>query len=345
MKKWLLLFIILSFVVAAVCGWLLFGPATTFSGDSKYLYIKENRPVTSQVMEQLDTSDIIRSVAFFNFMATQTGSWDNVRSGRFKIEKNQNLFTILRTFRNNRQSEVKVVINKLRVREDIARVVGKNLSTDSLEAIQFLSNQDSLHRVGVDSNSLMTLIIPDTYFFNWNTSTKDFLQRLKDEQEKFWEKNQRIEKAGELGFSPQQVYILASIVEEETNKNDEKGKVASVYINRLRLGMPLGADPTIKFALKNFQLKRILFGHLNVESPYNTYRNAGLPPGPICTPSIKSIDAVLDAPETDYIFFVANSDFSGYHKFSNSYAQHQRYAKEYQKALNEWLAKKEGQKE
>jgi UPF0755 protein len=184
----------------------------------------------------------------------------------------------------------------------------------------------------------MTLIIPDTYILNWNTSVKKILQRLSKEKDKFWHEDNRLTKANNLGFTPKQVYTLASIVEEETNKNDEKGNIASVYINRYKKGMPLGADPTIKFALKDFGLKRILYGHLQVTSPYNTYKNTGLPPGPICTPSEKTIDAVLDAPTTNYLFFVARSDFSGYHHFSSSYAEHEQYAKQYQQALNERVA-------
>jgi UPF0755 protein len=135
------------------------------------------------------------------------------------------------------------------------------------------------------------------------------------------------------------VYTLASIVEEETNKNDEKGNIASVYMNRLGNGMPLAADPTIKFALKNFGLKRIYFGNLATPSPYNTYINKGLPPGPICTPQIVTIDAVLNMPRTDYLFFVARSDFSGYHQFTNNFAEHEKYARLYQDALNEWMRK------
>ena len=142
-----------------------------------------------------------------------------------------------------------------------------------------------------------------------------------------------------------QVYTIASIVEEETNKNDEKGNVASVYINRYHKGMPLGADPTIKFALKDFSLKRIYFKHLSVQSPFNTYRNKGLPPGPICTPSTKTIDAVLNAPKTDYLFFVAKSNFNGYHTFSTTYAEHKKNAGIYQKALDELILRKQKAKE
>jgi len=177
----------------------------------------------------------------------------------------------------------------------------------------------------------------------WNSRTGRILQRLKTEQENFWKRNNRLEKAKALGFTPNQVYTIASIVEEETNKQDEKGNIASVYINRYEKGMRLGADPTVKFALKDFGLKRIYEKHLQVVSPYNTYKVAGLPPGPICTPSSKTIDAVLSAPKTDYMFFVAKSDFSGHHTFSSNYAEHLQHAKEYQKALDEMILRKQNQ--
>ncbi len=234
---------------------------------------------------------------------------------------------------SNRQS--RLVINKLRTANDFAKLIGKNFSTDSVHACNYFTSNDSLQQLGVDTNTLMTLVIPDTYIMYWNTSLTNIMKRLQDERDKFWEEKNRLQKADSAGLTPKQVVTIASIVEEETNKNDEKGNVASVYINRYRKGMPLGADPTIKFALKDFGLRRILYGHLMVESPYNTYRNKGLPPGPICTPSEKSIDAVLNAPSTDYLFFVAKSDFSGYHHFSNTYAEHMQYARLYQKALNE----------
>jgi UPF0755 protein len=186
----------------------------------------------------------------------------------------------------------------------------------------------------------MTLIIPDTYFLNWNTSPQKILLRLKDEQEKFWSRDDRLQKAVALNLSQNQVYTLASIVEEETNMNDEKGNIASVYMNRLSANMKLAADPTIKYALKDFSLKRIYTGYLGVQSPYNTYMYKGLPPGPICTPQAITIDAVLNAPKTDYLFFVAKSDFSGYHQFTSNFADHEKYAKLYQLALDTLIARK-----
>ncbi len=246
--------------------------------------------------------------------------------------------------RNNQQSSVNLIINKLRTREDLAKLIGKNFEVDSADVAKFLNDKDSLAKFGVNEATFMTLVIPNTYSLLWTTSTNKIIKRLKTESEKFWEKKSRKQLAEKLGLSTEGVYTIASIVEEETNKNDEKGNVASVYLNRLKRGMPLGADPTIKFALQDFSIKRILYGHLQVQSPYNTYKNAGLPPGPICTPSPKTIDAVLNAPKTDYIFFVAKSDFSGYHTFTTNFADHIKYAKEYQKKLDEYLARKNNRK-
>jgi len=333
----IILLIILIFV--AIAAWIFFGPATKFSNTSRYVYVRDHPSAQEQIMYQLDTGNIIRSTAIFNFIAKQSKAWQRVKPGRFEIKKGESIFSFVRKLRNNSQSPVRLTIKKLRIAEDMARIIGKNFSSDSATSMHFLSNKDSLSTIGVDTNTLMTLIIPDTYFFNWNTSVKNILLRLKGEEEKFWQKNNREQKAANLNLTPAEVYTLASIVEEETNKNDEKGNIASVYINRLNNGMPLAADPTIKFALKNFALKRIYYGNLTTPSPYNTYINKGLPPGPICTPQSVTIDAVLNAPRTDYLFFVAKSDFSGYHQFSSNYAEHEKYAKQYQQALNEWMKK------
>lgn len=339
MKKIIGIVAIVILITVAAFAWIVFAPATKFDTASRYVFVRSSPSAQEQIMFQLDTGSIIRSTAMFNFLAKQTKAWQHVKPGRFEIKKGESIFNFVRTLRNNRQSAVRLTIKKMRVAEDFARIIGKNFSTDSLNALQFLSNNDSLSAFGIDTNTLMTIVIPDTYFLNWNTSVKNILQRLQDEQEKFWQKNNREQKAAALNLSTKQVYTLASIVEEETNKNDEKENIASVYLNRLQKGMPLAADPTIKFALKNFALKRIYYGYLTMSSPYNTYTNKGLPPGPICTPQPVTIDAVLNAPKTDYLFFVAKSDFSGYHQFTDNFAEHQKYAKLYQQALNNWMHK------
>ncbi|TKK70776.1 endolytic transglycosylase MltG [Ilyomonas limi] len=341
MKKIILLLFIVTIIAGCIFAWMVFGSATTFDAKSKYIYAYDSLPPKQQIEQQLQDSNYIRNLWLFNILADRMNVWNRLKPGRFEIEKGESLIDLARRLRNNVQAPARLVINKLRTSNDLAKLVGKNFSTDSAQALQFLTSNDSLQPLGVDTNTLFTLIIPDTYIINWNSSVKKILQRLDKERDKFWHEDRRLAKADSLGLSPKQVYTLASIVEEETNKNDEKGEIASVYINRYKKGMPLGADPTIKFALKDFALKRILYGHLQVASPYNTYRNAGLPPGPICTPSEKTIDAVLNAPSTDYLFFVAKSDFSGYHQFSSNYAQHQQYAKQYQQALNERVAAKQ----
>jgi UPF0755 protein len=187
----------------------------------------------------------------------------------------------------------------------------------------------------VKQETLMTLIIPNTYELYWNSSPSDFMKRMTKESNAFWT-DSRIDNAKLLGLSKEEVITIASIVEEETNNKEEKPTMASVYINRLKKGMPLGADPTIKYAVGDFSIKRVTFKHISstAGSPYNTYRNKGLPPGPICTPSISSIDAVLKAEKTDFLFFCANADFSGSHSFASTEDEHFENARKYRRALD-----------
>lgn len=343
MKKILLTLVIIGILVAAVFGWLLLGPATDFSEKKRYLYVYSNKADSQNVMDSIRENRLLSRPGLFDWVAGRMDVWQRLKPGRYEIKQGESLLTIARTLRNNRQTPVNLVINKLRTNEDLAKVIGKNFEADSVDVIEVINNVDSLQKLEVNEQTLMTLVIPNTYSILWNTPPQRVLQRLKKEQQAFWDKKERLQKAEAMGLTPLQVYTIASIVEEETNKHDEKGNVASVYINRMEKGMPLGADPTIKFALKDFSIKRIYEKHLKVVSPYNTYRNPGLPPGPICTPSPKTIDAVLDAPRTDYLFFVAKSDFSGYHTFTTNYADHLKYAREYQDALDELIKRRQNQ--
>ena len=343
MNKVLSYFIIFFSVVALVLAWLVFTSGTDFKEDKKYLYVHTGKVDRTEIMNYVRENNLVKFPWLFDKFAAELDVWKRLKPGKFEIKNGESLLNISRKLRNNQQSPVKLIITKLRTNEDLARLISKYFEADSTEVMNYIDNPDSLKLLGVDKNNFMTIIIPNTYKMYWNNKLGKLFRRLKTEKDNFWEKNNRLEKAGNLGFSPMQIYTIASIVEEETNKNDEKGMVASVYINRYRIGMPLGADPTIKFALKDFSLKRIYQKHLEVESPYNTYKNVGLPPGPICTPSHTTIDAVLDAPSTDYKFFVAKSDFSGYHTFSNNYAEHLQHAKEYQTALDQLLLQKQNE--
>jgi UPF0755 protein len=337
MKKGLLIILAIVLLGVAYVAWGLFGP-TVSSPEGKYFYIKTGETYES-VRQHLADQKIIGNSFFFDKLAKQIKYNRAVRAGKYEIKNGSSLVKLVRMLKAGNQSPVRLVINKLRTKEDFAGKIGANFEADSLEVINFISNNDSLAPYHVDTNTVMTLVIPNSYLFWWNGSFKKILERLNDQHQKFWEGN-RTAKAARLGLKPAEVYTMASIVEEETNKADDKGRIASVYMNRIKKGMKLEADPTVKYAMRNFGLKRILHGHLAYPSPYNTYQQTGLPPGPICTPSINTIDAVLDAPETNYIFFVAKPDFKGYSNFAATYPEHLVYAKMYQKALDSLIMRK-----
>lgn len=339
MTRRIFLYTFLAIVVIFVfCLWQVFGP-TIHNRGKKFLYIKTNSTY-QQVKDNLKANNFINNPFWFDKLAHYAGYPENIKPGKYKIPDGMSLYHLVKMLRTGRQVPVNLVITKLRTKEDLAKKIASNFETDSLTAIRFLSSNDSLQPFNVDSNTVMTAVIPDTYTYKWTTPIDNIFRKIYHREQKFWNP-ERLQKAHRLRLSPKQVYTLASIVEEETTKQDDKGKIASVYVNRINKGMRLAADPTVKFALKDFSLKRIYHKHLEFVSPYNTYLNAGLPPGPICTPSISTLDAVLDAPETDYLFFVARADFSGYSNFAATYQQHLIYAKAYQQALDSFMKSKQ----
>jgi UPF0755 protein len=285
-------------------------------------------------MDSLRTNKIIKHERIFSLLADRFNYWQSIKPGKYEIKKGSSLLSIIRMLRNGQQTPVNLVITKLRTKEDLARLAGSRFEFDSAQMMAFLNNADSLKKYNIDPERSMALVLPDTYTYFWNTTPAKVYKKLAEESERFWTA-ERKQKAQSQGLDPVQAYTLASIVEEETNASAEKGNIASVYLNRISKGMPLQADPTVKFALKDFGLKRIYQKHLEVESPYNTYRNRGLPPGPICTPSRKTIDAVLNSPKTEYVYFVASPKFDGTHDFSVTYDEHLQKAREYQSALNQ----------
>ena len=338
MKKTVRIIVLLLLLTSTFVGWRLFGVNTNFTESKKSFYIKTGNSF-NDVMEGLTTEDILKNPGTFKMVAKQLGYDQKVKAGKYVIEKGESIYTIIRKLRSGRQTPVRLVINKLRTKEDLAKKIGSNFECDSATFLNLLNNPDSLKKYGLDTNIVMTAIIPNTYNILWNTSARGIFKKLYDAQEIFWNEERR-KKATGLNLTPAQAYTLASIVEEETNKDSDKGKIASVYLNRLETGMRLAADPTVKFAMRNFGLKRIYFKHLQFQSPYNTYQNSGLPPGPICTPSSKTIDAVLNAPSTSYLFFVAKPDLNGYSNFASNYTEHMKYAKEYQRALDSLMVEK-----
>lgn len=236
--------------------------------------------------------------------------------------------------RSGRQEAVKLVINKLRTKKDLAEFVSAQLEASEDSILAILDDTAFLSQYGLDTNTAMCLVVPDTYEFYWNTSAKKFFSKVAANYKNYWNET-RLQKAAAKNITKEQAIIIASIVEEETNMEADKGNITSVYLNRLRIGMPLQADPTLKFAVGDFTIKRITGELMQVVSPYNTYKNTGLPPGPICIPSKTTIDAVLNAPDTKYLYFCAKPDFSGYSVFASNMMEHMVNARAYQKALNE----------
>lgn len=331
-RVWIpLLLLILAAGIPAVIFLL---PNTTFSSQSKYLYIRTDHATYGDLLQTIRDSSYLKSPGAFHFLAKRMNLEEKIKPGRYEIRKGMSVLDVVRMLRNGKQSPVNLVITKLRTREDLASLIGRKFECDSASVIHFLAQQDSLAKFQLDTNTVMTGIFPNSYELFWNSTPAVVFKKLFEEKERYWT-DERLAHAASHKITATQAYILASIIEEETRDRKDKDTMASVYLNRFYSGMPLQADPTVKFALKNFTLKRIYNKHTEVNSPYNTYRVKGLPPGPICTPSAASLDAVLNAPSTNYYYFVAKSDFSGRHIFSATYEEHLVHAKEFQEAQNQ----------
>ena len=330
-RKYIAYIFILLAIIAVYFGWMLFGAATN-EPENKYFYISTGSNYQN-VKDGLLDKKILSGTTWFHRISKYLDYDKAVKPGKYRITEGMSLISLVRMLRSGNQTPVDLIITKLRTKEDLAKKLSNNFEFDSIAVINFLNNTDSLSKYKLDTHTVITAVIPNTYTLTWNNTPSKIFKKLFTEQQKFWTPKRKSQAAA-LNLTEKEVYTLASIVEEETNKKEDKGKIASVYMNRIRTGMRLAADPTVKFAMKNFGLKRIYFKHLAFPSPYNTYRNFGLPPGPICTPSIKTIDAVLSAPTTDYIFFVAKPDFSGYSNFATNYDDHKKFAKAYQQALD-----------
>jgi UPF0755 protein len=285
------------------------------------------------VMEGLEQKGIIENRKSFRWVALKKEYDTNVKPGRYKIRNGLSNNDLVNMLRLGNQDPVMVVFNNVRSLNHMAGKVASYFETDSANFANYLSDSELPSKYGFEMATFTSMFIPETYEFFWTTSPEDFTERMNREYEKFWEGG-RDRKAKKLEMTRAEVVTLASIVDEETLYNDENAKVAGVYLNRLEKGIPLQADPTLKFALDDFSRQRILNKDKEIDSPYNTYKFKGLPPGPITIPSVSAIDGVLDYEKHNYLFFCAKADFSGYHAFARNYSQHQKNAREYQRVLN-----------
>ena len=333
--KSLIRFVLVGLLILVLfIAWRFFGSGTNFTENKRNFYVRTGSTF-SDVINTLERDSILANPSSFAWAAQKIGYESNIHPGKYVISNGASIYHVLRLLNSGHQTAVDFIITKLRTKADLAAKVGDNFECDSATFMGLLNNNDSLSAYGLDTNTVMTAIIPNTYDIYWNTSSAKIFKKLYSGHQQFWN-DERKQKANALNLTTGEVYTLASIIEEETNAAQDKGNIASVYLNRLKNGMRLEADPTIKFALHDFALKRIYKIHIDsaAHSPYNTYLNNGLPPGPICTPSSKTIDAVLNAPSTDYLYFVAKPDNSGLSNFTGSFKQHQQNAEIYHKYLD-----------
>ncbi|MBK7133936.1 MAG: endolytic transglycosylase MltG [Bacteroidales bacterium] len=334
-KKIILFSLITAVILFLAAGFIvykaLFGKVI-HSENVKYLYIPTGSSYNS-VLDTLYSNLDIKKPKLFEWVAVKKKYPELIKPGRYAIDSDISYVGLVNLLRSGRQEPVKVTFNNVRSLNQIAGKIGRQIETDSAQLVSYFSKESNFAKDGFKSENIIALFIPDTYEFYWNTDPMEFYERMLKEYRKFWNE-ERLSKAKEKNLSPVEVAILASIIDDEVAKKDEKPRIAGVYLNRLKRGIPLQACPTIKFALNDFTITRVLKKHLIVDSPYNTYRHNGFPPGPIGCPSKDGLDAVLNAEKHDYLFFAAKADFSGYHNFSRTLSEHNRYAALYQKELN-----------
>lgn len=286
-----------------------------------------------QVIDSLESGDLLTRTSSFK-LASKLLSYDQeIKSGRYSIDSNLNNKELLKLLIRGKQEPIRFQFQNIRLKEDFAGLVGKTFETDSLSISSLLSDSTLAKKYGFTTENFYTMFIPNTYEIYWNTNADNLIERFHKEYQNFWNTSRQA-KADSLGFTKAEVSILASIVQGEAMHRDEMPAIAGLYINRLSQGMLLQADPTVIFAQQDFSIRRVLHKHLEHESPYNTYKFKGLPPGPINMPSIAAIDAVLNHQKHAYIYMCAKDDFSGYHLFAETWSEHIKNARKFQKALD-----------
>ncbi len=286
------------------------------------------------VQDTLYKYNYVQDLVAFSVLAKILSYDENVKPGLYMLESDMSNLAAVRHLRSGNQTAVKVTFNNIRLKDELAEKITKNLEASAADFQQLLEDPAVQEKYGFDDETIMSMFIPNTYEFFWNTSAEKLMDRMHREYKNFWNED-RLNKAASLNLDPKEVSTMASIVQAESQKHDESPRIAGVYLNRLERGIALQADPTLVYASGDFSIRRVLNVHKEIDSPYNTYMYKGLPPGPINLPSIQSIDAVLNYEDHNYLYFCAKEDFSGYHSFATNLTQHLQNARRYQRALNE----------
>lgn len=336
-KPWLKILLVLVLVALGTAYYVyskLISPQVLASDASAVLVEIPSGSSFDEVSTILQKQGLVTDASAFNLLAEQMNyKRASMRSGRYTVKPGSSMIDMIRLLRNGQQTPSKLILTTEREPINVAAKAARFIEADSLSIITLLSNTAFLDSIGYTKESLMSLFIPNTYEVYWNMDARGFVDKMIKEHKRFWDKNERRAKAEKLNLDLNEVYTLASIVEKETLRNDEKKRMAGVYYNRLEINMPLQADPTAVFASRDFSTPRVTNYHLQVDSPYNTYMYAGLPPGPIAMSSISSIDAVLEHEDHKYLYFCAKGDGSGYHNFAKNLAAHNRNAQIYRQNL------------
>ncbi|MBA7538198.1 Endolytic murein transglycosylase [subsurface metagenome] len=335
--KRVIYFLLIALLIAGIKGFSLYRKAfapNIFTKDKKevYLYIPTGSTY-KDVLELIRTENLIRNTQSFEWAATKKNYPNNIHPGRYKVKNRMSNNEFINILRSGKQDPVLLTFNNLRTEKQLANRLAEQLEIDSPDIMKYFQSDSICEEYGFDKYTFKCIFIPNTYKVYWNISVDGLFDRMLSEYDAFWNKK-RDRKVEEIGMTKEEVITLASIVNEETRKDDEKRRIAGVYMNRLNKGIRLHADPTVIYATGDFSMKRVLRKHYRINSPFNTYKYAGLPPGPICFPEISSIDAVLKYEKHKYLYFCAKPDFSGYHNFAKTLKEHNRNAELYRRELN-----------
>lgn len=338
--KLLLSFAALILLILAVTGinFYLKYFVSNVTGTKAYLYVKTGSEF-DDVYNTLKSENMLKNPESFLRASESMEYKSKIKPGKYRLNKNMGNRELINMLKAGNQEPVKIAFQNVRLKYTLAGMVSKKLETDSASIAELLDSAAFVQKYGFDTENVYTMFIPNSYEVYWNSSAEKFFERMHDEYVKFWT-TERKEKAAKINLTQAEVSILASIVDGEALNDSEMPKIAGLYMNRLHKGMRLEADPTVIFANNDFSIRRVLNKHLRVNSPYNTYLNTGLPPGPISMPSINAIDAVLNYEKHNYIYMCAKEDFSGYHNYASTLSEHLVNARKFQQALNERNIKK-----
>jgi UPF0755 protein len=337
-KQWIILFFIIVIFIFGYSALYIYKQVFKPIIDIEYpitIYIPTGSTINT-VTDTLQKKNLIKNKKIFLLLAKKKNYTQKIKPGKYVISNPVSLNNLINILRSGKQTPVNITFNaRIHDLQTLSKKLSKNIEPSAEDIYNQLTNNDFVKSLGFNHQTLLAMFIPNTYQVYWNISSKDLILRLKKEYDKFWSSNNRKTKAHKIGLTPIQVSTLASIVCKETIKDQEKPVIAGVYINRLHKKMPLQADPTIIFANKAWSAKRVTQKMLEIDSPYNTYKHTGLPPGPICIPDIASIDAVLNYKKHNYLYFCAREDFSGYHNFARTLREHLQNARRYRRKLNQ----------